>query len=237
MLDKNQVFNIIRDNLTRDYIFYIPERYYPYIENSFIKDIIKPDMLNIIAYFNSERKITSNTLEFNGLDILNKETLLNNTIDLLINQKEILSETAFNHLLEQYKEHVDAHGMIISWMSKNLLIDLPMTSSALLNMFKSQALIFEKHQVKFRSYFGFPEIDKKVEVNESIKDENPTIETTPFTKIEIPEATPSVDEELKTTPEKVEKEEKEPLMTDEKARRFLLETVFKIDSKHLEEWD
>ncbi|PWK18549.1 hypothetical protein [Xanthomarina spongicola] len=231
MQNKNQVFQTIRDNIFRSYIFYIPKRYYPEIEKTFIKDIIKPDMVNIIAYSNLERKITTNTLEFNGLDILNKGDLLNDNIDQLFEQKEKVSETAFNHLLHQYKEHVDAHWIIISWMSKNILIDLPNTPLYIKTMFESQASLFNKHQTKFYSYFGLHETDNNIDINQYVKAANETIEDTPIIEIIEQEEKQLIVPKVKKSSKKTEKES---LITDEKARKFLLETVFNIDPKYLD---
>lgn len=230
MQDKNQVFNIIRDNLTRSYIFYIPERYYSYIEMTFIKDIIKPDMVNIITYSNLERKTYTNHIELNGFDVLNKENLLNDNIDHLIGQKETLSEIAFNHLVEQYKEHVDAHWLIISWMSKNVMKDIPSTPTIILGMFESQAFIFEKHQTKFNSYFGLQNTDQNIDINQYLKVASETVEEPLILETKKTVEKPSDIQELKKPPKK---EEQEPLMTDGKARSFLLETVFNIDAKYL----
>jgi len=231
MPNKGSIFNTIRDNILKSYIFYIPKRYYPYIENTFIKDIIKPDMVNIIAYSNIEREITTNTLKFNVLEILNKNDQLNNNIDLLLERKEKLNETAFNHLLEQYKEHVDAHALIISWMSKNISIDLPLTPLHILQLFQSQASIFEKHYTKFYKYFDLVETVKNVEIDHYIKITNESHEESLFIETKNNVEPPSINPKPKKLSKK---QKKEPLMTDEKARKFLLETVFNIDAKYLD---
>jgi hypothetical protein len=133
--------------------------------------------------------------------------------------------------LEQYKEHVDAHALIISWMSKNIVIDLPLTPLPILQLFQSQSTIFENHKTKFYSYFGLEESVKNVEIDHYVKIANETIEDSPSIEIKKEE---NKLPKTKSQKEFSEKPKKEPLMTDEKARNFLLETVFNIDAKYLD---
>lgn len=243
MDQKSQVFNIIRDNLFRSFIFYVPKQFYHYIEPTFIANIITPGMVNIIAYSNLERKITTVPSEMNGLELLGKDSLLNQSIDLLLSQKEILSETAFNHLYQQYLEHAGMYWMFSVWLSKNVRIDLPDTPSSIISMFELQANTFDKHADKLDSYFGEKEQNNNYDASHFVDLVSDSVEDITVKEIEKPSPVP----ELKTNIEEKEiiaptvetkkekaKEEKEPLMTDEKARNFLLESVFGIEAKYLD---
>ncbi|TYB74368.1 hypothetical protein [Bizionia myxarmorum] len=237
---KNQVFNTIRDNLFRSYIFYVPKQFYHYIEPTFLANIIKPEMVNIIAYSNLDREITTIPSQMDGFGMLGKGNLLNENLDWLLEQQESLSKKAFNRFLDQYLEHVGMYWVFSLWMSKNVGIDLPETTTVLQSIFDLQHQAFDKHLDELDSYFGEQISQELSDPYQYIDMVSDVIEDVPIKQIETSDIAPEqiAEEPPKIEPKEpeivIEKEEKEPLMTDAKARNFLLETVFGIDAEYLE---
>ncbi|MFC5194819.1 hypothetical protein ACFPH8_05710 [Bizionia hallyeonensis] len=238
---KSQVFNTIRDNLFKSYIFYVPKQFYHYIEPTFIANIITSNMVNIIAYSNLDRNITTLPSEMNALELLGKGELLNDNLEQLLEQQESLSKKAFKRFLDQYLEHAGMYWVFSLWMSKNVGIDLPESTSAIQSMFELQHQAFDKHLDKLDSYFGEQISEELSDPYQYIDMVSDVIEDAPIKQIETPVIAPEqiAEEPPKIEPKEleivVEKEEKEPLMTNAKARNFLLESVFGIGSEYLEE--
>lgn len=237
---KSQVFNTIRDNLFRSYIFYVPKQFYHYIEPTFLANVIKPEMVNIIAYSNLEREITTTPSQMDGFEILAKGDLLHDNLEQLLEQQESLSKKAFKRFLDQYLEHAGMYWVFSLWMSKNVGIDLPETTSAIQSMFELQHQAFDKHLDALDSYFGEQISEELSDPYQYIDMVSDVIEDAPIKQIETPEIAPEkiAEEPPRIEPKELEivvkKEEKEPPMTNAKARNFLLESVFGIDAEYLE---
>ena len=230
MANKNQVLSNIRDNLSRSYIFYIPKQFYHYIEHTYISNIIRPDMVNIIAYSNLQHEITAIPSEINGLEILSKAKLLSENIHQLLEQQEVLNESAFKHLYDEYTDNASIHWVFTLWMSKNVLIDLPETSLDIKSMFEQQAVNFDTHLDKLESFFGKKETDKNLDIDECLEMVMETVEELPLINASEP-----LGKFIKadTTKKSVSRKKKEPIITGSEARKFLLETVFNIDPMYL----
>ena len=123
MENSKKVINTIISNLSRSYIFYIPKRYYHYIDPTFISDIIKPNMVNTVYYSNLEQEVHSNPSAIDGLEILKKENLLDNHINDLIALKINLTPEEFKHTMEKYGEYIGIHCILTQWMYKNVKTD------------------------------------------------------------------------------------------------------------------
>ncbi len=230
MENSKQVFNTIISNLSRSYIFYVPKRYYHYIDPTFLSDIIKPNMVNIVYYSNLQQEVHNNPSAIDGLEILKKENLLNNNVIDLIALKNNVSPEEFKHTMEKYGDYVGIHCILTQWMFKNVKNDIPITPSKTESMFQVQANAFDKHANKLESYFGEETITFEVDGNHILEIVSETLEELPEVdinnEIEIPTKQDKKEEPVKTKQQK-------SLMTDDKARKYILETVFGIDPEYL----
>lgn len=230
MENSKQVLNKIIPNLSRSYIFYVPKRYYHYIDPTFLSDIIKPNMVNIVYYSNLQQEVHSNPSAIDGLEIMKKENLLDNNVTDLIALKNNVSPEEFKHTMEKYGEYVGIHCILTQWMFKNVKNDIPITPSKTESMFQVQANAFDKHVNKLESYLGEETISFEVDDNHILEIVSETLE-------ELPEVDINNEIERPIKPEKEEKpvmvKKKAPLMTDDKARNYILETVFGIDPEYL----
>ncbi|WP_191861030.1 hypothetical protein [Hanstruepera ponticola] len=231
MENSKHVLNKIISNLFRNYIFYFPKQFYPNIEPTFLSDIIRPDMVNTIYYFDFNKELHKNPSVIHGLDIFNKGNQLDNNTNDLITLKQNLTLEEFYHIFEKYGQYVGTHCIMTQWMYANIKIDMPLTTSKVESMFQFQAKAFDEHADKLESYFGEETITSEVDDNQVLEIVSETLEELPAIEIKK-------EVEIPTKPQKKEAplkaKQKEPLMTDEKARKYILETVFGIDPEFLD---
>ena len=229
MENSKQILNTIISNLSRSYIFYVPKRFYHYIDPTFLSDIIKPNMVNTVYYSNLEQEVHSNPSAIDGLELLKKENLLDNHINDLIALKNNMTPEEFKHTMEKYGEYIGIHCILTQWMYKNVKTDIPLTTSKTESMFQVQANAFDKHANKLDSYFGEENIITEADDNHVLEILSETFEELPAAEIKKQDEIPTQSEK-KEQPKKAK--QKKSLMTDKKAKNYILETVFGIDPEY-----
>ncbi|MCR8668033.1 hypothetical protein NO995_10095 [Aestuariibaculum sp. M13] len=210
----NAIFTTIRDNLTRSYLFYIPDTIYNEFQQTEFKDLVPAEATNTIAYRNRKEEITTDETKFNRVEIATKCNLFEENLFLLIDAREKLAESQFQFLMNKYWEHLDIHANITYLMYVNLSKYFKDVSDNVTTLFKLQQDAFLKHHIEIKTKFsgfisGSPFKEK----------------TGGFNVNEIGS------EPIKKTTLKALKTKKPQLISDADADAFLLESVFNINHK------
>ncbi|MDN3665778.1 hypothetical protein ACFFU1_18220 [Algibacter miyuki] len=160
-------------------------------------------------------------------EILSKPMILNDTIFKLIDQNERLPKQQFQFVLEKYLEHVNFVLYVSDWMENHVELDIPNLREDTKNTFISQTKVFLKHVEDLKSHIIIPnKLLKNQEVNVLKFIENNLTEVK--SELNIITDSERSNDLLKNveTPKLLKK--KSPLITEEDAEAFLLETVFQI---------
>ncbi|GAA4301161.1 hypothetical protein [Aestuariibaculum suncheonense] len=210
----NGIFTTIRDNLTRSYLFYIPDTIYNEFQQTEFKDLVPAEATNTIAFRNRKEEITTNETKFNRVEIATKCNLFEENVFLLIDAQEKLTESQFQFLMNKYWEHLDIHTNITYLMYVNLSKYFKDVSDNVTTLFKLQQDAFLKHHTEIKTKFS------------SFISGSPFKEKTGgFNVNEIGS------EPIKKTTLKAKKTKKPQLISDADADAFLLESVFNINHK------
>ena len=220
-MELEKVFKELWQNLYKPFVFYIPKRLMPELDN---KDALDMVILIDNQGFDSELKD-----QLCNHVILGKSMVLNENIFKLIDLNERLKEKQFQFFLEKYLEHVNFVVYISNWMYEHLQQDIKDLQEDTIQAFESQVNVFKRHVEDLRTHIIIPDqvlSSKTVNVSEFIErdllDIKKALNINEDSSSQIPK---KVIEELPIKPKKIL-----PLLTDEEAEIFLLETVFKIGS-------
>ena len=210
-------FNVIRDNLTRWYLFYVPNTLKEHQKSIPHLKTITPEKYDTVVY-SKEQYITSNDLEqLDHSKIITKGTILDQNIFKLFEAKETYDDSQFKFLIEKYKEFIDMHCYITKWLYDNVRTFIKNIPDDIINLFRLQYLAFEKHQKQFYDHFNLsPENLIEEKIKKRISDPN--------FKIEVPNLF-----NTKTEVVSQRKTKRKPiLITEKEADLFLLEAVFNV---------
>lgn len=214
----NDTFTIIRDNLTRAYIFYVPESLYHELQNSLLKDIIPIDATNTITFMDSDRNISTKITPVNKVQIISKGNILEENIFLLLDAQAKLNLEQFGYLLKKYRNHLDTHTYITNWMANNINKFFKDVSDVFKNMFITQSNTFKEHHDLIITKFGF--VESKLRSNR-FKEKF----ASPDFKFTIPNLVKGKVENKTSKPRK----NKTVIISDDEADAFLLESVFNVE--------
>ncbi|WP_412983897.1 hypothetical protein [Pontimicrobium sp. IMCC45349] len=221
----NHIFYAIRDNLLRSYIYYIPDSLFENINKTAYKNLIKKTDLNKVSYFDEDRIGSTNLSNINTIDFVTKSKYLQENILQLFKAKETINAIEFQFVLDAYKEHLGIHTFLTEQMAKHLKTYIKNVTPTIENLFQKQAQDFAKHFQQMTVHFGAIEkpqfSDKNIVERFKEKFSQPLAEKLEFPKINTVD-TPIIKKEKK--PRK-----KQPIITNEEADNFLLETVFNVD--------
>jgi hypothetical protein len=158
--------------------------------------------------------------------ILGKATFLDKNMFLLLEQKRKLSTTELGFLLEKYDESLYFLVWASSWMQENLHSLKSPLSQEIGIYFEMQSEAFENHNSTFRKHFPLFKAPAPKKIAWSSFDE---IDIPPLRSLQSQKENNELVSILKTDGKtKAKKVKKPPLITDEQAQKYLLETVFKV---------
>lgn len=214
------------ENLTRNYIFYIPSAIYTTVENSEFKGLVPKEEYDKIVYYESKSNVrTTNLDQIILLDLINKKEVLKQNVILLLEAKTSLSSPAFNIVLKDYQNHLKWHVHVSSWMDENLKSSFPNIKDVLINVFQFQSENFRSHHL---------EIDNHFELNlEDVKLNNVIVINS--LKTNFPETSKQdhvfninqhISQKSALSEEPIEEKQ---IITDEDIDNFLLETIFNVE--------
>ncbi|MBD0831653.1 hypothetical protein [Aestuariibaculum sediminum] len=210
----NDIFKTIRDNLTRSYIFYIPDTIYNEFQQTEFKDLVPPGAINTIAFRNRKEEITADETKFSRVEIATKYNLFEENLFLLLDAQEKLTESQFQFLMNKYWEHLDIHVNITYLMYVNLGKYFVNLSENVRSLFKLQFDAFKVHHSEIKTKFS------------------KLIKGSPFEeKTRGFSANTYLTTQTKKTPVLKPKPKKQQLISDADADAFLLESVFNIPIK------
>ena len=214
------------ENLTRNYIFYIPSEIYTTVENSEFKGLVPKEEYDKIVYYESKSKVrTTNLDQMILLDLMNKKEVLKQNVILLLEAKTSLSSPAFNIVLKDYQNHLKWHVHVSSWMHENLKSSFPNVKDVLINAFQFQSKNFRSHHLEIESHFQLNHEDvqlNNIDVINSLKTNFPETskQNTVFNINQTNSEKSTISEEYI---------EEKQIITDEDIDDFLLETIFNVE--------
>ena len=218
-MELDKLFTELWKNLYKPFVFYIPLRLMPDLEpNEVLNTVIFIDSKG----FDSELKEASSHHH-----ILSKAMILNDNIFKLIDQSERLPKHKFDFFLEKYLEHVNFVLYVSNWMENNIEIDISDLREETKKSFKSQTQVFLKHVEDLKSHIILPNksLEKqKVNVLKFIENDLTDIKNV----LNLNSVKPNDSVENVATKTSIKNKNKLPLITEEDAEDFLLETVFQI---------
>ncbi len=223
----DETFNNLKDNLYKPLIFYVPRSIIPEDKKELFSASKFDSVFHRIAIIDKKGNILELKSNIKLLQLLEKPTLLDKNIFLLLEKKEILKPNPFNFLLEKYIEQLNFYVLISDWMDKNIAVDIPDLDSGIKSYFELQKKIFQKHLEVFQNNFlsNAISLSKPVDVFKYIKKDFP-----PFKHFINIQNESNLRPNLNTNKKKGSNRKQKPiLITDDESRNFLLNTVFKLN--------
>jgi len=223
----DETFNNLKDNLYKPLIFYVPRSIIPEDKKELFSASKFDSVFHRIAIIDKKGNILELKSNIKLLQLLEKPTLLDKNIFLLLEKKEILKPNPFNFLLEKYIEQLNFYVLISDWMDKNIAVDIPDLDSGIKSYFELQKKIFQKHLEVFQNNFlsNAISLSKPVDVFKYIKKDFP-----PFKHFINIQNESDLRPNLNTNKKKGSNRKQKPiLITDDESRNFLLNTVFKLN--------
>ncbi|WP_053992910.1 hypothetical protein [Mangrovimonas sp. TPBH4] len=218
----NSIFETIRNNITRLYIYYVPEILYDFIQDSIYRDILPKEDVNTVVYMDRDRKTIFDPTRFQKYALLEKSSIFEENIFALLDAKETLSNAQFEHLLKKYWEHLDSYTMLSQWMHDNIHECIHLPSESIVELFAIQKQLFENHRNLVIEKYGNPVSNERIRL---FKERMEKQMASPNFKVTVPNLqapTPPVKKNPKPRKKKTE------LITDEEVDKMLLETVFNV---------
>ncbi|OMP29939.1 hypothetical protein [Mangrovimonas sp. DI 80] len=218
----NSIFETIKNNITRLFIFYVPEILYDFIQDSIYRDIVPKQDINTVAFMDRDRKTSVAPARFQKYTLLEKSSIFEENIFALLDAKETLSKAQFEHLLKKYWEHLDSYTTLSQWMHDNIHECIHLPSESIVELFAIQKQLFENHRNLVIEKYGNPISNERIRL---FKERMEKQMDSPNFKVTVPillAPTPPI----KKSPEPRKK--KKELITDEEVDKMLLETVFNV---------
>lgn len=208
----SKIYNKLRDKASYPLVFYAPLDYFShYLEKEQIHAI--EWLFDRIAYASKKMEVIfmdENEITF---DILKKNTKLRENLFELVDLHNDLNENQFIFILENYKDHIMAMDYFSDLMLGDIKRRFKNDYQKYYSLFSLQSSYFKEHRQSidkaFPSYIERykREIDPNAFLTENITKKEKT--------------------------KKAPKKNKEKLISDLESQNFLLETVFNLDPKLL----
>ncbi len=225
----DNTFNNLKNNLYKPLIFYVPRSIIPDNKKELYGSSKFDSIFNRIVVIDKKGNILELKSNIKLLQLLEKPTLLDENIFLLLDEKEHLKPYQFNYLLEKYIEQINFYVLISDWMDKNIIINIIDLDSDIKSYFELQKKVFQKHLGVFKNNFLSNTISysKPVDVLKNIEKDFP-----PFNQfIKKQNASNIKFNEKDTTIKERVKKQKTILITEEEVENFILDIVFNLDVK------
>ncbi|SFD31847.1 hypothetical protein SAMN04489722_107141 [Algibacter lectus] len=219
-MELDKLFTELWKNLYKPFVFYIPLRLMP--------DLKHNEVLNTVIFIDSKGFDSELKEAPSHHYILSKAMILNDNIFKLIDQSERLPKQQFEFFLEKYLEHVNFVLYASNWMKNHVEIDISDLKEETKKSFKSQTEIFLQHVKDLESHIVLPKKiieNQEVDVSRFIKSDLSDIKNALNIKLDLEAPKTSL---KKDEPTSIKIKKKLPLICEEVAEDFLLETVFHI---------
>lgn len=227
-MELDKLFTELWHKLYKPFIFYVPESIIPEGDNT--------DFCNIIILLDNKGFDSELKDQLSNHKMIAKQAVLNDNIFRLIEKSGSLKDEQFQFFLEKYMEHVHFVVYVSDWMQKHVEADIKDLREETKNAFQSQANVFSKHLEDLKSkILPQGQIAPKQEVNvfkfieNDLSDIKKALNLNKDSKGKIDTV------ENKNVPTAKKAKKKPPLVTDEAAEAFLLESVFNIEVTKISE--
>lgn len=225
ILTMTNISTTLIENLTKNYIFYIPSSIYSMVESSELKGIIPKDEYDKIVYLEDKSNMrTTNLDQMILIDLMRKKDFLKQNLITLLDVKTSLSSAAFDEILKGYQNHLKWHLHVSSWMQKHLKSSFPKIKDVLINAFKFQTDNFSTHSIEIERHFKLNQED--INLNNIDVINNLKVNFDDTEKKKIFHINPNFNS--KSAISKASKKDK-IIITDEEIDNFLLETIFNVE--------
>ncbi len=228
-MELDKLFIELWHNLYKPFIFYIPKSLIPE-EKKVLWQEKKIDVyFNTVILIDSKGFDSELQEQLSNHKMMAKSMVLNENMFKLIEKSGSLKEEQFSFFLAKYMEHVNFVVYVSDWLQRNVVADIKGLREETKNAFQSQADVFLKHLEELRSKIlttGQTIPKQEVNVLEFIENDLAEIKNA-LSLNKDSESTNGAIERDKVTPTNKPKKTL-PLLTDQEAETFLLETVFNI---------
>jgi len=247
-LDINKFYDRLIEVFIQDIIFYIPKEKIPTKVLDFLKENSAEDIFDKLLVIDHEGLLSFEREEY-GNRLLKKHLLLENNLSQLMKLKEMISTSQFNLIVDKYADQVQFYNFSMQWLLANLeLYHQDYMDISTIGIFRIQLGHFKKHFENLKTYFF---TSREINLKESytlfelfeyylqdliarydLSSNNHLIESKKEEQISNKETAIKVaiktDKELTNKEIRPKKIKKQPPITDEQAKKFLLENVFNV---------
>ncbi len=214
-------YTILRDSLLQPCIFYIPKKGMNTMgQELLVKNEALNSILDTIIYINKNLEFGSFDFKIDQVDIINKPELLYKNILILLELKEHYSKALFSVIIKKYIDIVSGYSVASRYLSDNFMLVFGTTKFKKIdNYFLIQADAFQLHLKQLNTHFSNG-IDKHpIQQNEAIH----------YITKEFPNIPLNINKGIqKTNKSKEKSKKKQPPITPQEAREFILKTVFNV---------
>ncbi len=227
-MELDKLFTELWHNLYKPFLFYIPKDIVPKGDDT--------DICNIIILLDDKGFDSELKDQLSNHKMLAKHAVLNGNMFRLIEKSASLKEAQFQFFLEKYMEHVYFVVYVSDWMQRHVEADIKDLREETKAAFQSQATAFLKHLEDLKSKILSPgQTMPKQEVNvlKFIENDLSEIKNALNLNKDSKDKTGTIENENIPIVKKAKK--KTPLMTDEAAEAFLLESVFNVRNGQINE--
>lgn len=210
--------------LNRPLLFFIPKDIVPTQEMASFDTIETKGFFDTVVLYANNGRFNENISGSDYIQLMEKPTVLSHNILRLVDEQAGLNSSQFTTLLEKYSVHFRFFVFISKWMADN--VDAHCTVDKNINAyFKFQKDAYQHHKQEVERKFGLLIITDLTssEILSYIKEDTPTTISEVINKENITKdniRSGSIDIQQKSNPKK------QLLISDEEARKFLLDTVF-----------
>ena len=217
-------FEIIRNNLTRLYVFYAPESAFHILENSIFKGTVPLDAYNSMAYFDVKGTVSTNIEALTLIQMFGKEELLKKNTYTLFEYKKNYDQQYFKVLLDDYLQFVEAHVFVTKWMYQNITKVFYGIQEKTVMLFKIQMGYFESHYKEVYNHFKIQGKSVSIANEDIVNLLKQALNTTELKSVDLDKndsSTVSIEDSKATT-------NKKHVISDEEIDYFLLASVFNV---------
>jgi len=135
-------------------IFYFPDRIFPEMDTSTVKQLEEIDFLNTLLCLDREGEPTLFDEGFNHLSLLSKPKILKSNIFQLLEMKANLNEDTFLYLLKDYTKEVDTWVSVTDVIKKDAKTEAVNYREGIQSYLDFQHMSLARHEAELKTQFG-----------------------------------------------------------------------------------
>lgn len=214
----NDIEDLI-NGLYRPSIFYIPETFFSNISDEIKQGLIDYRVTNELAVLKQTGEIAYVENCIPVLELLNKANNLENNLFQLHRFRDNLKKDSFLFILDSYSKNVTACEFVYGWLFNNLGVAIEKVKEDHKNLFDLQHTLAKQHLEKLEQFFSIENTIGAEKIEDVIKSSYSIFTDKKFNEVIADPA------KGKTN---LKRKNKQSLLTESEADRFLLEKVFNV---------